>query len=220
MDIKIPRVYLTLRCDLRCYFCSNGPKVARYEELGADEWIERIGQLAGDEVVFTGGEPTLHPFFWAIVQSCEKRMHIYSNFARPIEMPAGLDIHWRASCHAQTADDAQKWVRNVTAIHKLGYKMTLTTVYCPVDVLEVLRPHGIVVDPPQHRPLPIPGTVRCTLPRILIAPDGRRFHCVSKLVRRDPQGVVALEGPDTIICHDATRCVACDRIASERRAAE
>ena len=104
-------------------------------------------------------------------------------------------------------------------MHALGYKVTCTTVYPVAETLDVLRAHSIHVDPPQACPPPLPGQVRCTLPRILVAPDGQRYHCVSKLVRRDPAGIMPVEWPNTTItCHDATDCLACDGIASDRTA--
>ena len=216
------RTYLTLRCNLACWHCSNGTDIrwSKSDELSADQWLRRIAELPCDDIVFTGGEPTLHAGFLDIVTKCPKYMNVYSNFVRPLpDFPKGLRIHWRASCHAQTVIAAGDWIANVTAMRERGYKMTLTTVYAPKSVGDILKEHGIHVDERQFHPVPIGGKVSCRLPRNLIAPDGKRYHCVSKLVRRDPSGLVALGGSDTIICEDATRCVPCDSIASERKSA-
>lgn len=223
MNAQTPRCYLTLRCDLRCGYCSNGPKLAPYKEMSAWEWDQILHGLPGKEVVFTGGEPTLYPDFYAIVNrlvNIDYYVNVYSNFARPVDLgrlPNGR-IHWRASCHAQTPGDAQQWLLNVQAVRNRGDMLTCTTVLCPPDVLEVLRPHGIVVDAPQEKPTPLPGPVRCTLPRRLIAPDGQRYHCVGKLVRADPSGVVGLSDPcDTVVCHTPDMCAKCDSLTAERR---
>jgi len=207
---------------LACWYCSNGTDIRwqKSDELSADEWLHRIAELPCDDIVFTGGEPTLHAGFLDIVTQCPKHMNIYSNFFRPQpDFPKGLRIHWRASCHAQTAEAAGDWIENVTAMRDLGYKMTLTTVYAPTHIAAILKEHGIHVDSPQCHPVPIPGKVRCRLTRNLIAPDGQRYHCVSKLVRKDRTGLVPLRGGDTILCDDATCCVPCDSIASERKPA-
>ena len=221
MNQWVPRTYLTLRCDLACWYCSNGGDIRwrKADELSGKQWLARIAELPGDEIVFTGGEPTLHDNFLGIVKGCTKKMHVYSNFARDLDVPAGLNIQWRASFHGTTDQELGDWLDRVAAMREAGYRMTCTTVYSPPLLEAKLRERGAIVDAPQIRPVPIAGRVRCKLPRILIGPDGRRFHCVTRLVQRDESAVVALDGPDTITCDDATACVACDSIASERKAA-
>lgn len=221
MTDRTPRVYLTLRCNLQCWFCSNALDAARQwpssDELTAEQWIRRLADLPESDAAITGGEPTMHREFLDIVRHTPKRLRVYSNFSRDLPVfPGGLNLDWRASCHAQTPEDARAWVARVRAMHDLGYRVTATTVYCPPEVLDVLRPMGIAVDAPQTRPEPIGGAVRCTLPRMLIAPDGQRYHCVSKLVRRDASGLVPDDNGNTIICHDATQCLACDSLSAER----
>ena len=222
MNAETPRIYLTLRCQLACHYCSNGTLLAEYEELTGPEWESRIRFLPGLEVVLTGGEPSLHPDFYDIIRrvSASHFLNIYSNFKYPLhldQLPAQpKGIHWRASCHAQTVEEAAEWIENVTATRHAGHRMTLTTVLCPDEVLEVLRPHRICVDPPQAAPSPLRPPVRCTLPRLLVAPDGNRYHCVGKLVRKDACGIVGSSDGNTIICQTPDRCAKCDSIASQR----
>lgn len=228
MTEKTPRCYLTLHCTDRCWFCSNTLDATREwpraDEMDADGWLALFAGIDSPDVALTGGEPTLHKDFWRIVSEAGKYVHVYSNFHREFkDVPEGLNIHWRASCHEPTVEAAREWVQRVSVMHVLGYKITATVVggagYCPADVMDVLRCHGIHVDDPQVCPTPIPGRARCTIPRILIAPDGQRYHCVSKLVRRDATGIMPLAWPNTTIdCTDATRCLACDSVASERTA--
>lgn len=219
MTPETPRCYLTLRCDLSCFFCSNGTDI-RWEaadEIGGDEWLARIAQLPGDDIVFTGGEPTLHRDFWQIVRECGRRVSVYSNFARDVDVPAGLTLHWRASFHGVSKEQIGEWSRRLRKVHDMGHKVTATTVY-PLDSLEpLLRSAGVTIDKPQHRPPPMTGRIVCLLPRILLGPNGLRYHCVSKLVRHDGRGVMPYDGADTLVCDDATACVACDSIASERK---
>lgn len=220
-DARTPRVYLSLRCDLACAYCSNGKDIRwdEADELNADAWLKRFAKLPGDELVFTGGEPTLHAGFLDIITRCPKDMWIYSNFARDLDVPLGLRIHWRASCHATTSQEAARWLRRVSDMHEKGYKMTCTVVKGTVkgDAMARLHDHNIIVDDVQKSPEPLDGPVLCRLPRILIAPDGMRYHCVSKLVRHDFSGIVGLHGGDDLVCHDGTRCVPCDSLASERK---
>ena len=64
---EIPRVFLTLRCNYKCSFC---PYITeKRNELSGGEWIDLLQQYPGDEVIFTGGEPTLHADFIDIVLS-------------------------------------------------------------------------------------------------------------------------------------------------------
>jgi hypothetical protein len=218
LNALTPRIYLTLRCNLRCWYCSNGVDIADYEELNATQWVERIRRLPGDEVVFTGGEPTLHAGLYEIVAGCRKLVVVYSNFARPLdaERLRGRRVHWRASCHATTREAAREWVANVRSIHELRQPMTLTTVHCAPEALEELRGHGICVDSPQYPPPPLAPPMRCTLERYLIAPDGTRYHCVGKLVRRDPSGIVAEREHFTVVCQSPDRCAPCDSLAIQR----
>jgi len=83
-DIKIPKnynyiaVFLTLGCNLKCPYCinlnefgSNRAKVFR-KPMEAKEWIEAINRLRIDSsqnlpVTLQGGEPTIHPDFFEIV---------------------------------------------------------------------------------------------------------------------------------------------------------
>jgi len=220
MNAATPRCYLSLRCDLACWYCSNGHDIRwdKADELTGAQWLKRIAELPGDEIVFTGGEPTLHAGFLEIVTHCPKRMWVYSNFAKPLwKFPVGLDIHWRASCHAQSEEELGQWLENVAAMHARKYPMTLTTVYCPPPLLPLLQARGVTVDEPQPRPVPIAGRTVCVFPRRLIAPDGRRWHCASKMVVKDETGVVGHDGPDdTLLCEDATACVACDGLSVKR----
>lgn len=218
-----PRIYLTLRCNLRCPYCSNGPNVAAYEELTAAEWRKWFNAyrwLKG--VVFTGGEPTLHREFFDILTYALARcaVEVYSNFHAPLDWRAVPDfghLRWRASCHAQTAEAARAWLANVDAARSAGQRLTLTTVLAPLEVLEVLRPHGVCVDTPQTRPPALPPPVDCNLPRILVGPEGNRYQCVGKLVRRAADGIVPMNIMGSVECLTPDQCAACDSIAAERR---
>lgn len=211
---------------MACPYCSNGRQIATFHELTAAEWNQRIRCFRGAEVAFTGGEPTLHPEFYELVTmlSRDYAVNVYSNFKEPLDLsrlpsqPACL--HFRASCHAQTAEEAEEWIANVERCHNAGYRMTCTTVLPPKPVVEALRGRHVIVDAPQVKPTALAPPVRCTLPRYLIAPDGRRFHCVGKLVRADPSGVVPYSDGHTIICRTPNRCAKCDSLASQRSLAE
>ena len=74
----IERCYwsVTRNCQLACVYCVNrieerhvdSPMVPRDEALRT---IERLADVC-NEVVFTGGEPLTHPYFWELVASCAR----------------------------------------------------------------------------------------------------------------------------------------------------
>ncbi len=225
MNALTPRCYLTLRCDLDCAYCSNGHDLACYKELPVIEWVKLLRMLGTDDVCLTGGEPTMYADFYMLLAHLSHTHHvtIYSNFTRPLtlgSMPTkwAKGVRFRASCHAQTADEAERWLANVQAAEDGGYKPARTTVNCPPNVLEVLRKGGIVVDVPQAMPTPVAPPVSCTLDRRYFAPDGTRYHCVGKLVTADASGIVGNEDPATVICETPDRCALCDGVAARREA--
>jgi len=224
----VARVYLTLRCQLACGYCSNGQDIrwTEADEIDGAAWLARVAAMPADEIVFTGGEPMLHRDFEAVIRGCVKAgrsIRIYSNLEQPI--PASMDdltgrMHWRLSCHSQSTGDATAWLARALEARERGWRLTGTTVYCPPDVLEVLRDHGIVVDAGQQKPQDIPPPVRCIVNRVYLAPDGRRYHCVGKMAMKDPTGVVALAGEGTSVCISPWECAPCDSVVATRIAIE
>ncbi|GAF95139.1 unnamed protein product, partial [marine sediment metagenome] len=177
-------------------------------------------------VIFSGGEPTLHGDFEAIVRGCAKAgrgVHVYTNLERPV--PRSMydlvgKMRWRVSCHSLDAAAAGEWVQRATSLHDAGFKVGATTVHCPDEVIAVLRERSIAVDVPQVRPTALLPPVRCTIHRVYLAPDGSRYHCVGKLVTKDPSGVVADASTSAVVCQSPGRCALCDGPGSTRRAIE
>jgi len=224
MNNMTPRCYLTLRCNLACAFCSNGHDIAKYREMTAGEWISHIAFFGTRDVVFTGGEPTLHKDFYQVINGLARthEMTVYTNCKESLAtsmLPCTPRLlTFRCSCHAQTVEEAAKWIEHVTAIRGGGYRVFWTTVHCPPAVLDVLKPHGITVDEPQYAPEAMDAPVKCHLPRRLVAPDGKRYHCVGKLVKGDPSGRVPYNSVDTVQCDTPGLCAACDSLSAERSA--
>jgi hypothetical protein len=74
-------VFLTFACTLRCSYCINrhGELRAGGRQLGVDEWrrgLNRIVPRADLPVTLQGGEPTLHPDFYPIVNAIDPALHI------------------------------------------------------------------------------------------------------------------------------------------------
>lgn len=62
---------ITRRCNLKCKYCYNNSHINFAKELGKEQIFKLIDELynAGTfEIRLTGGEPTLHPDFFEIVQ--------------------------------------------------------------------------------------------------------------------------------------------------------
>jgi len=80
---------LTGRCNLRCAFCYARPPAAPATagDLALPQWRAILDRLAafmppGATLVFTGGEPTLHPAFAGIAASAARlslRLQMYTN---------------------------------------------------------------------------------------------------------------------------------------------
>ena len=68
-------IELTYRCNFDCVHCYN-VKSRVGGELSLDEWTGVLDQLASEGCVlltFTGGEPLVHPDFFAIAEAARKR---------------------------------------------------------------------------------------------------------------------------------------------------
>ncbi|MCX7022627.1 MAG: radical SAM protein [bacterium] len=67
---------LTYRCNLKCTHCYLTPGDPHEEEMPALNWIRTIRELADlgtFYVTVTGGEPTLYPGFWDILDELHRR---------------------------------------------------------------------------------------------------------------------------------------------------
>ena len=224
MNPTTPGILPTLRCNQTCPYCSIGHERARFKEIGAEAWMRRLAKFPDRNLVITGGEPQLYGDLYALLNLAAKKrvVWVYSNLLlRPDigRLPGTSTLVWRASCHASTRDEARAWLDNVHALGGSGYRVQRTVVYPPPAVLETLREaQAIVVDVPQVQPTPVAPPVSCTIPRIFLAPNGVRYHCIGAMVHADAAGVVGDNDDHTIVCRNPVRCAACDGVASKRTA--
>lgn len=74
---------ITRRCNLNCLHCSASPEQFLREDMDTQEILRVIDELARCQVfriVITGGEPLIHPDFFAIVNACLRYpMHVQIN---------------------------------------------------------------------------------------------------------------------------------------------
>ena len=77
-ELRLPERYnyiaafLTLGCNYRCSFCINrfGDADQRYPTMPADQWLRGLNRLVSRPdlpVTLQGGEPSIHPGFYAII---------------------------------------------------------------------------------------------------------------------------------------------------------
>lgn len=94
-QIKLPDTYnyiacfLTLSCQLKCSYCIN--LTSDYDRrkihhgrppMSKEDWITALNRIEASEdlpITLQGGEPTVHPYFYNIVNSVDKPMDLLTN---------------------------------------------------------------------------------------------------------------------------------------------
>lgn len=237
-DEKV-RAYLTLRCNLNCEFCVNnhvdgGKNLTNYSLLKASEWI-RIFNTLGRDVVITGGEPFLYKELRDVVQRVNQNLEItiYSNLTVPIKGDAlwlkrkGLSIY--GSYHPLYSDN-NAFLENIKRLKELKVKFSIHAIdVMGKEKLEQLCKENlgdeipdITIDEDQREIYDCASKasrkkVRCNRKMILIAPDGNRYQCVSRMARRvEPFENLVNESftkaSRTVICNDYGYCAPCDGV--------
>ncbi len=237
------RAYPTLRCNLSCEYCVNnhidgGRHLADYSLLEPEEWIEILNRLNRD-VILTGGEPLLYPNLGKVILGVNPKLDVtvYSN----LMVPLTGDLSWLqrkrlfvyASYHISGNRDSL-FAENVRFLKKNG---TVFSVYAiNIEGRERLQaafakklgagaPH-IDIDEDQRNIFSgssktFRKMVRCDRAVILIAPDGCRYQCVSRMVRRVAPFENLAKEPLTSIrhavdCPDFGFCAPCDYLGETK----
>jgi hypothetical protein len=240
---KIPRVYPTLKCNLRCPFCSDGLDYDKshmgYEPLTAEQWIEILDALPGHDVIFTGGEPTLYQPLPDVINAIHQtEVFVYTNLAYDVEKfldrlmkPIRIFGSFHPSNRGVTAERIIGNIGKVKAHPMCRSFENVHTIQHPSngDVMEhkrVFEAAGLELEIYQDQflsnsnsPAACDGreqrTVHCAYDRILIGPDGKRWICVSKMTRNIPDGLVPIDQATVpeLICSEFGRCSPCDEAA-------
>ena len=84
--MKLPKnynyveVYLTFRCNFNCSYCINkiNDGITYDEELFGKEWVDKLNKIDFGDIPLTlgGGEPTLHPDFYYIINNLRDNINI------------------------------------------------------------------------------------------------------------------------------------------------
>lgn len=231
------RIYPTLRCNLHCSYCVNA-QVQRHShscsEARPDQWIDAIVR-ENRHVVFTGGEPFLYEGLVQVINALpnDLKVRIYSNFCLDLSRQLAAitrPVHFFISWHPQKNAVRSLFMKNIrqmqehphcsAVIHAIDTPETRNSL--PSD-LAFFHETGldVALDEDQRS---FAGSMQSKLHRVhcsktiyLIAPNGDRFQCVSRLVRSDrpmenifarPLGEEETQGP----CPDFGNCAPCDAL--------
>ncbi len=237
------RIYPTLRCNLNCTYCVHSHNLPassadKYQLLPWQKWAEFINQ-AGKNVIFTGGEPFLYPDFVKLLNAISAgiKVKIYSNFGadmqdyikncqrpviffgtyHPASGPVGKFIETinalRAAGKFQGSIHMVGWAKQLDYITKAQEEFTRHNWYVYIDDDQYLQD--------DSSGMKFKKKVRCTRRIYLLAPDGRRYLCISKLLRqKDALGNV-LEtglGVDQVAmeCQEYGYCNPCDKLGETK----
>lgn len=238
------RAYLTLRCNLRCDFCVNtyvdgGRKLREYQLLSPDQWIYIFDTLDRD-IVITGGEPFLYAGLGEVVSGVNPKLDItiYSNMTVPLKG----DLSWLSrkglrmylSYHPSYGDDTV-FIENIRKLEQHNVSFTVHAIdvmgreklekMCAERLAGLNVP--IVIDEDQRTLFESSSKksrrrVKCEKSIILIAPDGYRYQCVSRMVRRVAPFENLLTEPFSgdrriVECGDYGFCAPCDGLGETKQ---
>ena len=229
------RIYLTLKCNLHCSYCVNekvdGADKSR-ESVPPSAWAKAINR-AGRHVVFTGGEPFLYKNLPDLINAIDPflAVSIYSNMSfdvtkilSQIKREASFFVSW----HAHQKPDRAIFLANAKAI-QANPLFTLTAhaieAHENQQMLEVdlgfFRKNGVPVEIDVDQ-RDFKGCLQaqaqdalCRKRIYLLAPDGTRYQCVSRLMRaaKPMENILSQPLSEDIcvaMCSDYGKCAPCD----------
>ncbi len=236
------RIYLTLECNLTCRYCVNQchskEKLKDGNFISAKKWISSINR-ENRNVIFTGGEPTLHPDFIEIINSINPkiRVKVYTNliwsddfterYINELNRPVKLFVSYHPS-----GGKPEPFIDRILRLQRAG---KFNGIVHSVDyenqrefikkARDKFKEAGIelTIDKDQEEVFSeacsqkSKSIVECSKKIILISPDGTRYQCVSKLVRGiDPLENMLVENlrKEQVYntCHEYGYCAPCDML--------
>lgn len=152
-QIKVPPdfnyigIFLTLNCNMNCSYCINKHSVLkRRETLSGKEWIDALNkiQVKGNlPLSLCGGEPTLHPEFYTIVEgiSPNTKLDLLTNMSFDVEefMRKVSPLRFareapyasiRASYHAEHTE-FEPFMEKVSTLNYKGYSIGVWEILMP-----------------------------------------------------------------------------------------
>ena len=240
-----------MKCNLKCVYCSNEchknngeDRKSLYEEVDFEKWAEALKKL-GRPVIITGGEPTIYPQIIELLNALSAskiKIRLYTNLVWSKEFAnrfvnemknrnVTLFVSYHSSVPPQKFAETILFLKNnnlIETIHTILEKENADKVNAAIKLFNSL---GIGVytddnlDCKYHEASSQANRqkVRCSKKIFIIAPDGSRYQCVSKMLRKkDPLENIFDEeckqlGPQiTSICYDYGACANCDMLGSTR----
>lgn len=237
------RIYPTLRCNLNCTYCVHShnlpeSKADTYQLVSWQKWAGFINKT-GKDVIFTGGEPFLYPEFVKLLNAIDVgiKVKIYTNFSADMQdyiKNCQRQVIFFGSYHP-VSGPVDKFIGTINdiraagkfngSIHMVGWTKQFEFVTKAKE--EFVRHKWFVyIDNDQYLQddsscMKFRKKVRCTRRIYLLAPDGRRFLCISKMLRQKNALENVLEsglGPDqvTVECQDYGYCNPCDKLGETK----
>jgi organic radical activating enzyme len=235
-------IYPTLRCNLKCVYCVNeyDPKnnhIHEYNEISGHEWLKIIKKTNCEEIIITGGEPTLYKDLFEIINHFDSKIiiKIYTNFlfnADLFKNKLTRNVILLGSYHPSrfSIESTLKTIKTLTEDHRIsGHIHIINSVENRTFIQESVRLLSkfdgidgwtVSLDPDQrleeHTLHPdTPQKVICRGRWGIIAPDGVRYPCVAGMVSRRWQ-LEDLKTADfsgfkhSVICNNWGNCAPCD----------
>lgn len=234
-------ILLTLNCTLRCSYCVNefnskNHPIKNPPLASAKNWINFINKKSKD-VIFTGGEPTLHPEFIQLLNGIDKKLSvfIYTNFCwredflekfiQKIKRP----VKFYGSYHV-CSGKPERVLKTINSlrdnnlfdgvIHTVETKENHLFLQKVVKEFKENKWHLIVNKNQFDKQYPASSLkfkkrAKCSGQEVFFAPDGEFYPCLSKLLRqKDSLGNVfknaKITEPISIICSEYGFCSPCD----------
>jgi hypothetical protein len=203
-------IFLTFACQLKCHYCINHEKGAKptYAIMTGAEWIAALNKIKTQldlPITLQGGEPTMHPDFYEIVNGIKPEINIdlltnaqfdMNEFTRRVPpsriMRNAKYASIRVSYHPRTMS-IEDTVDRVCRLRDDGYSVGVWIVDYPKDPLihyywgRFVR-EGVDVRLKQYLDGDKNGTykymdmqghkdVLCRPSELLVAPNGDIFRC-------------------------------------------
>lgn len=235
------RIYLTLECNLSCHYCVNQCHTQKRLKdntlVSGKNWVDTINKI-GRNVIFTGGEPTLHPDFFLIMTSInpEIKIKLYTNliwteeftnhFLKTVPKTIGLYTSYHPS-----GGKPEPFINRVVQLKQNNFNVRVHSINHETQKKFIQKSKqlffesgiDLTIDEDQKELFSDASSqkqkrsVICSKKIILISPDGYRYPCVSKMVRKkNPLEHIIRDdlNASKIIssCNEYGYCAACDML--------
>jgi organic radical activating enzyme len=232
-------------CANECHKSNGEDRKDEYEDVDFKKWVEALKKL-GRPVIITGGEPTVYPQIIELLNGLSNsniEVKLYTNLTWSKEFTNKFVNEMKnervtifASYHSLVSP--QKFAQIVLLlknnnkfignIHTILEKENANRINAAIKLFNT---YGINVYTEDNYDCEYCEAssqanrrkVRCSKKIFIIAPDGSRYQCVSKMLRKkDPlenifnEECQKLNPQITSICYDYGACANCDMLGDTR----